>query len=143
MAHQWVALQGALKARQEAALQMTVSDLETAPHIRLQTVCEPAFEGQLVKLLCDIEHANLPSQDSGKAQESNGATSSTFEQPSGNQILEQVSQAFVFFDQSTEKHVGLHVGSQFCVLLPWQVVMTPCSELPVVLAHVCIPQPHQ
>lgn len=127
---------------------MTASELEGVPHLRFQTVCEPAFEGQLVKLLCDVENVRLASQGGTRDREQAGAegtacTDSSSEDTAASRILEEASQAFVFFDHSAEKHVRVHVGSQFTVLAPWDVVMTPFSELPVVLAHVTIPQPQE
>lgn len=119
---------------------MSRAELAVTPHIRCQTVCEPAFEGQLVKLLCDVENVKLPSQDGSAGQCADAGPGG---EARGNRILEDVSQAFVYFDHSAEKHVSLHIGAQFSVLSPWDVVMTPFSELPVVLAHVTIPQPHQ
>eukprot|EP00892_Ulva_mutabilis_P008153 jgi/Ulvmu1/570/UM001_0578.1 len=132
-----------LRQRLECALSMTAAELAGVPHIRCQTVCEPAFEGHLVKLLCDVEHVKLPSQagSTEPAAESNQGGPQPEEDLDG--MLTDATQAFVFFDSTAEKHVSLHFGSQFTILEPWDVVMTPFSDFPVVLAHVTVPQPQQ
>ena len=130
-----------LRQRLDCALSMTAAELESVPHVRCQTLYEPAFEGHLVKLLCDVDHVKLPSQIDTKGTCHEATDGDLKSDADVDGLLADASQAFVYFDSTAAKNVSLHIGSQFTIVEPWDVVMTPFSEHPVVLAHVCVPQP--
>jgi hypothetical protein len=58
----------------------------------------------------------------------------------GQDLLTDAKQAFVLFDKSLESDAGIRsqVGSDFYVLPPFDIVLTPTSTVPVILAYVAI-----
>ena len=49
-----------MEEARQAALRLTREQIDAQPHVRCRVAMPPVFEGHLTKLLCAVEHAQLP-----------------------------------------------------------------------------------